>query len=52
MTKKNGDDTGIRYVPPGSCNWCGHPPHDGHECTRTIRTKVGNLRCTCPRKDA
>lgn len=35
-----------RYIPPGSCTWCGHKPHDT-DCTQNIRTGKGSSS-TCP----
>lgn len=39
-----------RYVPPGSCTWCGHPPH-GETCGKPIRTGRGQQEpCPCSRE--
>lgn len=43
------DNTTPRYIPPGSCTWCGHPPHD-KPCTQAIRTgKASSTPCPCTR---
>lgn len=31
-----------RRIEPGACTWCGHDPHDGQPCTRTIRTATSD----------
>jgi hypothetical protein len=46
-----------RPILSGSCSWCGHEPHDGKGCTRSIRTRdpmphgadVENAPCPCRR---
>jgi hypothetical protein len=48
-----------RPIPPGSCSWCGHEPHDGQACARSIRTRVPmphgrdveNVPCPCARRN-
>lgn len=37
-----------RYVPEGSCTWCGHKPHAA-ACTQKIRvgSKVPDQPCPC-----
>lgn len=43
------DNAEPRYIPPGSCTWCGHPPHTD-TCTKTIRTgKATSADCPCTR---
>lgn len=40
-------DTEARYVLPGSCTWCGHPPHVT-ACAAAIRTgKKTTGSCPC-----
>lgn len=50
------EDNSVRYIPPGSCSWCGHKPH-AHACTSKIRTrapmphgKEANVPCPCARR--
>lgn len=45
------ENTEPRYIPPGSCTWCGHKPHDG-TCKASIRTANGKASRTedCPCK--
>lgn len=42
-------DGGTRFIPPASCSWCGHEPHDDG-CRLTIRTTVGSVACPCSRR--
>lgn len=51
MTKKQGgDDVGPRNIPPGSCSWCGHPPHPA-ACSSTIRVDQGeHSPCPCSKR--
>lgn len=38
-----------RYIPPGSCTWCGHPPHTD-AFPKTIRAgKNTTSPCPCAR---
>lgn len=42
-------DKEARYIPPGSCLWCGHPPHPA-TCPKTIRTATAAAApCPCAR---
>lgn len=42
-------DTDKRFIPPGSCTWCGHKPHD-KPCRSSIRTTAGSTKCPCSRR--
>ena len=54
-------DESVRYIPLGSCTWCGHMPH-GTACGSTITTlkdrTLGTLGgthqapCPCTRHEA
>lgn len=47
MSKKTTDNTMPRYIPPGSCLWCGHEPH-AERCGGSIRVGQSlNAACTC-----
>lgn len=51
MSKSKGGDTEAqpRYVPPGSCTWCGHPPHT-EACRKKVRrAKHDHIACPCIR---
>jgi hypothetical protein len=40
-----------RRIAPGSCSWCGHPPHDA-ACGRSIRTAASEAEpCPCARRN-
>lgn len=46
------DDTGTRYIPAGSCTWCGHKPH-AVACRSKIRTgKNQSASCPCSKRVA
>lgn len=42
-------DSDPRYVPPGSCTWCGHTPHD-KVCSAKIRISKEGETGPCPCK--
>lgn len=44
---KAADNTEPRYIPPGSCTWCGHPTHTA-DCTKTIRRSKTDTAAPCP----
>lgn len=46
------DDPKPRYIPPGSCTWCGHRLHPDKPCAGRIRTgKKRSEPCPCKRHE-
>lgn len=47
-----------RYIPPGSCTWCGHKIHDDNACRSKIRVQrhkaeaERDVPCPCGRAKA
>lgn len=46
-SKPKGEDAKPRYIPPGSCTWCGHKPH-AEACSKTIRVTLKGDTGPCP----